>query len=123
MLGMPSAVGASWMHFARAARQAGHERTAQSAIMQAERYGASRAHIERAKLKWAQPGERHEALRVLRQHIDKPHKIGDGADAEDITVKTIVLHWKWVQEMGLQQVRALRMCLLTVPEAARTPFF
>ncbi len=111
MLGMSDQVATGWMQFARAARLAGHERTAYSAMMQAERYQAAEAHVERAKLKWLQPTERHEALRVLRQYIDRMHAQSSTrreAVTERILVKTMVLYWRWVQEMGLHQTSDVR---------------
>jgi hypothetical protein len=71
LLDMKEEVADGWLQFARAARCAGHTSTAHSAIMQADRYGACRAHIERAKLKWSNPADRHESLRVLRDYLDR----------------------------------------------------
>jgi hypothetical protein len=71
LLDMKDEVADGWLQFARAARSAGHISTAHSAIMQADRFGACRAHIERAKLKWSNPADRHESLRVLRDYLDR----------------------------------------------------
>ncbi|EKX32302.1 Rad3 DNA damage checkpoint [Guillardia theta CCMP2712] len=102
MLDLKAEVADSWLYFAKAARHAGHESTAHSAIMQAERYGALKAHVERAKLKWSNPMERYDAVRVLREYIDI-HSQSPTSDM-GITAKAIVLHWKWTQELGMQEI-------------------
>ena len=102
-------VGASWADFARAARKAGHDATAQSAIMQAERFGASMAHLERAKLMWAVSAERHDALRLLREYIEEVKSTAMASGTAQVSVvanpqmyvKTLVRYWTWVQETGL----------------------
>ena len=83
LLEMKDQVASGWLLFARAARCAGHTSTAQSAIMQADRYCASRAHIERAKLKWANIAERHESLHVLRDYLDR-HRLSGCCDDEQV---------------------------------------
>ena len=75
LLEMKDEIAEGWLLFARAARVAGHTSTAQSAIMQADRFGACRAHIERAKLKWANLSERHESLHILRDYLDRQRNL------------------------------------------------
>jgi hypothetical protein len=81
-LDMKDEIAEGWLQFARAARCAGHTSTAHSAIMQADRYGARRAHIERAKLKWANLAERHESLNIVRDYLDSHKILNDRAEEQ-----------------------------------------
>jgi hypothetical protein len=88
LLDMKDEVADGWLQFARAARCAGHTSTAHSAIMQADRYGACRAHIERAKLKWSNPADRHESLRVLRDYLDRHRGLSIRGDEQVLSLCT-----------------------------------
>jgi hypothetical protein len=94
LLDMKDEVADGWLQFARAARSAGHTSTAHSAIMQADRYGACRAHIERAKLKWSNPADRHESLRVLRDYLDRHRGLNIRGDEQVLSpiTKTARFH-------------------------------
>ena len=105
MMGARTCVADGWLEFAKAARRAGHASTANSAILQAESFGAPMAFLEHTKLQWCHEHERHQALNSLRCCIDRQlqqHAATNGQGA-GAALKSIVLYWKWVQEIGLQQ--------------------